>query len=72
VKKENLTAAMFTGVKQVPEAAVHERREDRRDSAPRRAASREHASAYFVSPWRAFALLLLAAILVSLVVRGPA
>ena len=57
VKKDNLMGAMFTGVKHVPEAAVHERREARRDSTPRRAPSREAASAHFASPWRALTLL---------------
>ena len=53
VKKENLIGAMFTGVKRVPEAAVRERREALRGTPLRRAASREHASAYFASPLRA-------------------
>jgi cytochrome b len=71
VKKENLIGAMFTGVKQVPEAAVQERREGVRETPPRRVASRESASAHFASSWRALGLLAVAAFLVYLVVRGP-
>jgi cytochrome b len=69
VKKDNLMGAMFTGVKHVPEAAVHERREARRDSTPRRAASREAAAASFASPWRALAVLAVALAVVYTVVR---
>jgi cytochrome b len=69
VKKDNLVGAMFTGVKRVPEAAVHERREGPRDTPPRRAPSREAASAYFASPWRAVAILAVAVALVYLLVR---
>jgi cytochrome b len=60
VKNDNLIGAMFTGVKRVPEAAVRERREGLRDSPPRRVASRENASAYFASPWRALGLFVVA------------
>jgi len=70
VKKEELTGPMFTGVKRVPEAAVRERRDAMRKSPRRRAASREHASAYFASNWRALALLALSAALVYALVRG--
>jgi cytochrome b len=69
VKKDNLLGTMFTGMKRMPQAAVHERRDARRASPPRRVASRESASVHFASPWRAVALLLLALIVVSLVVR---
>jgi cytochrome b len=69
--KDDLIVAMFTGVKQVPEAAVRERRSVRRGAAPRRVAAREHASAYFASSWRALALFLLALALVCLIVQGP-
>ena len=69
VKKDNLVGAMFTGVKRVPEAAVHERREGLRDTPPRRAASREAASAYFASSWRALILLAVAVALVYMLVR---
>jgi len=71
VKRENLTGAMFTGVKRVPEAVVHERRDALRDSPPRRVASRENAYAYFASPWRALALFVAALALVYLVVQRP-
>jgi cytochrome b len=69
VKRDNLMGAMFTGVKRVPEAAVRERREARRDSTPRRAPSREAAAASFASPWRALAVLAVALALVYTVVR---
>jgi cytochrome b len=71
VKRENLTGAMFTGVKRVPEAAVHERRDVLRGSHPRRVASRENAYAHFASPWRALALFVLALVVVYLVVQRP-
>ena len=70
VKKEELTGPMFTGVKRVPVAAVRERRDAMRKSPRRRAASREHASAYVASNWRALALFALAAALVYALVRG--
>ncbi|HEX7465586.1 MAG TPA: cytochrome b/b6 domain-containing protein [Usitatibacter sp.] len=69
VKREDLLGTMFTGMKRVPEAAVHERREGLRATPPRRVASRESAAAHFVSPWRALALFVLALVLVSFVVR---
>jgi cytochrome b len=56
VKKDNLIVAMFTGVKDVPEAAVRERRDAMRKSPIRRSASREHAHAYFASHRRAIVL----------------
>ena len=71
VKRDNLVGAMFTGVKRVPEAAVREKREVPRDTPPRRAASREHATAFFASPWRALVLLVVAVVIVYVVVRGP-
>ena len=40
VKKEDLMGAMFTGLKRVPEAVVHERREGMRGKPLRRVASR--------------------------------
>jgi cytochrome b len=70
VKKENLLGAMFTGVKNVPVAAVRERREALRGTPLRRAASREHASAYFASAWRAWLVLAVAILIVYVVVRG--
>jgi cytochrome b len=71
VKRENLIGAMFTGVKRVPEAAVHERRDASRDSSPRRVASRESASVFIASLWRALALFLVALAVVYLVVQRP-
>ena len=71
VKRDNLIGAMFTGVKRVPEAAVHERRDALRVSPPRRTASRESASAHFASPWRALALFMVALAIVYLVVQRP-
>jgi cytochrome b len=69
-KKDNLIHAMFTGVKVVPEAAVHERRDALRGN-PRRAASRESAYANFTSSWRALALFVVALVAVYLVVQRP-
>lgn len=71
VKKENLTAAMFTGVKQVPAAALRERRDALRQSPRRRAASREHRTAYFASAGRAWGVLVVAIALVVAIVRLP-
>jgi cytochrome b len=68
-KKEELTGPMFTGVKHVPEAALRERRATLRESPRRRAASREHASAYFASNNDALALFILAVLLVGIAVR---
>jgi cytochrome b len=68
VKKENLTLAMFTGIKHVPEAAVRERRDALRESPRRRAASREHRRAYFASSRRAMGIFLLALVLVVVIV----
>ena len=69
VKRENLLGTMFSGMKRVPEAAVHERRDAPRGTPPRRVASRESAHVHFASPWRAVALLLLALLVVAFVVR---
>jgi cytochrome b len=69
VKRDDLLGTMFTGMKRVPQAAVRERRDAPRGTALRRVASRESAAAHFASPWRAVALLLLAMIVVSLIVR---
>lgn len=71
VKKENLLGTMFTGIKRVPEAAVHERRGAARGTTLRRAASRESAAASFESGWRALGLFVLALCLVLLVVQRP-
>jgi cytochrome b len=70
VKKENLIGAMFTGIKDVPASAVRERRDAMRKSPRRRAASREHASAYFASNSRALVLFILSVLLVGLALRG--
>jgi cytochrome b len=70
VKKENLIGAMFTGVKEVPASAVRERRDALRNSPRRRAASREHASAYFASNARALVLFILSVLLVGIAVRA--
>jgi cytochrome b len=69
VKRENLLGTMFSGLKRVPEAAVHERRAGPRETPLRRVASREAASASFASSWHALALLVLALLIVALVVR---
>jgi cytochrome b len=69
VKREELTVAMFTGIKRVAKAAVRERRAILRDSPRRRAASREFASAYFAPNTSALALFILAVLFVGLVVR---
>jgi cytochrome b len=69
VKKDDVLKPMFTGVKQVPAALIRERREAKRGSPLRRAASRE-LSAYHDPGWRRAALILaiaftLVAVLVS-------
>ncbi len=69
-KKDNLLGAMFTGMKDVPEAAVRERRDAMRKSPRRRAASREHSHAYFASTRRAILLFAIAVALVVWVARG--
>jgi len=69
--KDDLIVAMFTGVKRVPESAAHERRDVRRGESPRRVASRENASAYFASSWRALALFVVALAVVYLIVQRP-
>ena len=70
VKKDDVLKPMFTGVKLVPPAFLRERREAKRGSPLRRAASRE-LSAYHVPGWRRAALVFgvsftLVAVLVSL------
>jgi cytochrome b len=70
VKKENLVTPMFTGIKTVPASILRERRDALRVSPRRRAASREHASAFVASPRRALVLLAVAAGLVFLLVAG--
>jgi cytochrome b len=69
-KKDNLVAPMFSGVKQVPAAMVHERRDGPRSTPPRRVASRETAHNYFPSHWRALAILMVSVALVWVVIRG--
>ncbi len=69
VKKDNLIGAMFTGVKDVPESAVHERRDAMRKSPMRRMASREQSHAYDASLRRAFVILLVSIALVAALVR---
>jgi cytochrome b len=69
--KDDLIVAMFTGVKQVPESAARERRGVPRGETSRRVASRENASAYFASSWRALALFVAALAIVYLVVQRP-
>jgi cytochrome b len=69
--KDDLIVAMFTGVKQVPEAVAHERRAVQRGTPPRRVASRENALIHFASPSRAVALFVVALVLVYLVVSPP-
>ena len=71
VKREDLILAMFTGVKRMPEALLHERRESARDAPKRRLASREPASVRFASPWLALGLLIAAMAFVFVLVRGP-
>jgi cytochrome b len=70
VKKEELTGAMFSGVKRVSKSAVRERRAVLRASPLRRLASREHASAYFAPNGDALALFILAVLVVGIVVRA--
>jgi cytochrome b len=71
VLKEDLIGAMFTGVRRVPEAVVHERRETSRDDPARRVASRENARVTFQSTRRALGLLAVAMAIVWLAVAGP-
>ncbi|HEX5130357.1 MAG TPA: cytochrome b/b6 domain-containing protein [Usitatibacter sp.] len=71
VKKDNLMAPMFTGVKQVPRSFLRERREARRGSAPRRSASREFANYHEAGLRRAVIALGAALALVALVVSLP-
>jgi cytochrome b len=70
VKGENLTTAMFTGIKNVPERVLRERRDALRKSPRRRAASREHASAHFASVALALVLFIVSLLVVAVVVRG--
>jgi len=67
--KDDLIVAMFTGVKRIPESAARERRDVHRGEAARRVASRENASAYFASSWRALALFMVALAVVYLTVQ---
>ena len=68
VKKEDLTTPMFTGIKRVPAEMLRFRRESRRDTPPRRVASRENPAGEFPSPWRAAGLLAAAVALVYVIV----
>ncbi|HET6265871.1 MAG TPA: cytochrome b/b6 domain-containing protein [Usitatibacter sp.] len=68
VKKEDLTTPMFTGIKRVPAAMLRFRRESRRDTPPRRVASRENPAGEFPSHWRAAGLLAAAVALVYVIV----
>jgi cytochrome b len=70
VKKDGVLGSMFTGIKEVPESAVHERRAVMRSTPLRRILSREQAFAHFASPWRALALFAVAIAFVWLVVHG--
>lgn len=70
VKGENLVGAMFTGMKDVPEVALRERRDALRKSPRRRAASREHASAHFASGPLALVLFIVSLLVVAVIVRG--
>jgi cytochrome b len=70
VKGENLTTAMFTGIKNVPERVLRERRDALRKSPRRRAASREHTSAHFASGALALVLFIVSLLVVAVVVRG--
>lgn len=72
VKRENLVGPMFSGVKQVPESLLHERREVPRGARLRRAASRENAHVEVASAGRAIVVLLAAIMLVCVVVLVPA
>jgi cytochrome b len=69
VKKDNLMSAMFTGMKDVPEAAVRERRDSMRKSPMRRMASREQSHAYEASLWRAAVIFAVSVALVVALVR---
>jgi cytochrome b len=71
VKKDNLMAPMFTGVKQVPRSFLRERREARRGSTPRRSASREFSNYHEAGLGRAVIALGAALALVALVVSLP-
>jgi cytochrome b len=70
VKKEDLLGSMFTGMKRVPESVLRERRDPKRVSRRRRAASREHTSAYFAGPRRALVTLALSVLAAYLLTRG--
>jgi hypothetical protein len=59
---------MFTGIKRVPAAMLRFRRESRRDTPPRRVASRENPAGEFPSHWRAAGLLAAAVALVYVIV----
>lgn len=70
VKRENLVGSMFTGIQRVPASALRERRDSLRKSPRRRAASREHASAYFAGPLRAVVTLAFSIVVAYLASRG--
>jgi cytochrome b len=67
-KKENLTGAMFSGVKQVPPEALRQRREARRGARPRRLASRENPRGEFPPAWVSWVVLAISIALVAWVV----
>ena len=68
VKREDLVTPMFTGVKRVPAALLHERRKAARDKAPRRMASRELSEIRDANPWIAAILLVVSITMVAVVV----
>ena len=59
---------MFTGKKWVPESILRFRRESRRDTPPRRVASRENPAGEFPSHWRAAGILVVSVALVYVIV----
>jgi len=67
-KKENLTGAMFTGVKEVPPEALRQRRETRPGARPRRVASRENPRGTFPPTWVSWVALAVSIALVAWVV----
>ena len=71
VKKDNLMAPMFTGVKHLPRSFLRERREARRGSPPRRSASREVSHYHEAGLFRAVLVLGASLALVGLLVSLP-
>ena len=68
-KKDELVVPMFTGVKNVPEEMLRERREVPRGTKLRRAASREHSANFIASSWLALRLFVAVVAVVALVVN---